>query len=103
MYLRQVYPKISLGGLFVGGNDAVSGTKPLPSRGTATIFLRRKSDNDCDYTGFVVKSEKNSQDRVLHTIEGNTSNAGSREGIKAMRRTRIMFATKRNYDFIYLD
>jgi len=47
--------------------------------------------------------EKNSQDRVLHTIEGNTSNAGSREGIKAMRRTRIMFATKRNYDFIYLD
>ena len=90
-------------GLFVGGNDAVSGMKPLPSRRRAAIFLRRKSDNDWDHTGFVVKSEKSSQDRVLHTIEGNTNNAGSREGIKAMRRTRTLFATKRNYDFIYLD
>lgn len=48
------------------------------------IFLIRKTKNDWIHTGFVLKQEKD----VIVTIEGNTNEAGYREGIEVRKRIR---------------
>lgn len=87
---------------FVKGIDVSKHKESLPADNEAAIFLRRKSKNDWDHTGFIIGSQRVGKDIVLHTIEGNTNNAGSREGIKAMRRTRTLSARGGKYDFVIL-
>lgn len=59
------------------------------------IFLVRKSSDDWVHTGIVVRVES---PNVIHTIEGNTNDEGSREGREVCARMRSIG----NKDFIVL-
>lgn len=60
---------------------------------TGCIFLVQK-DSSWGHTGIVIAAEND----VMHTIEGNTNNSGSREGYEVCRRIR----NYENKDFILL-
>lgn len=66
--------------------EAGAGLKP------GAIFLRRRTPLDWTHTGIVTAFD----DEVFHTIEGNTNDAGSREGDAVMAKVK----TYKSRDFI---
>jgi hypothetical protein len=72
--------------------------QPLPAdRGrisAGSLFLIRRTPWDWTHTGIVVRAEA----EAVQTIEGNTNDAGSREGFEVCGRTRAY----RNVDFIVI-
>ena len=59
-------------GYFLGENDSELRNKLKPG----AIFLSRRSSNDWNHTGIVIKVD----DEVFHTIEGNTPGKESYQG-----------------------
>ncbi len=56
-------------------------------RGMIFAFMTNQTQG---HMGFVVRSEKRGGDIIIHTIEGNTNRAGSREGDGVYRRERTV-------------
>lgn len=77
-------------GIFLKESKIVNKTQITPG----SFFLRRKTPKDWVHTGIVIRAE----DEVLHTIEGNTNDEGSREGYEVCKRTRGY----KNKDFILI-
>ncbi|MBX2881478.1 MAG: peptidoglycan-binding protein [Granulosicoccus sp.] len=87
-------------GLFVSGKSIYKGDVSWDDFGGMSIFLLRRTDTDWVHTGFATGANKSSGNLVFETVEGNTNNNGSREGIKATSRIRSLSGS--NYDFISL-
>ena len=49
-----------------------------------SMFLSRRTTKDWVHVGIVIKAE----DQIIHTIEGNTNDEGSREGYEVCKRIR---------------
>jgi hypothetical protein len=75
---------------FVTGAEAASHGIPAGS-----LFLVRRTSQDWTHTGIVVNAQRD----TFETIEGNTNDAGDREGYEVCRRIRS-YASK---DFIRVD
>ncbi|WP_421918998.1 peptidoglycan-binding protein [Marinifilum sp.] len=80
---------------FLRNNDILEAEKQIKP---GDIFLRcsRTNSKDWTHTGFVVKVEAN----IIHTIEGNTNNEGSREGYEVSQRQRDLI--KENLDIYHI-
>lgn len=79
-------------GCFCAG--ALAGAPSTPVRPGA-LFLNRRVVGDWEHVGIVYRVEPD----VFHSIEGNTNDAGDREGYEACRRVRGY----ENKDFVLLD
>jgi hypothetical protein len=79
-------------GCFCAGSARV--VPPARVRAGA-LFLNRRTAGDWVHVGIVTSAEA----EVFHTIEGNTNDAGDREGYEVCRRVRGY----RNKDFVVLD
>lgn len=77
-------------GRFLAQPSTLAQAKVTPG----SIFLVRSKPNDWTHTGIVVRVEGDQ----VHTIEGNTNEAGSREGTSVLSRVR----TFGNLDFFLL-
>ncbi|MCT3661051.1 CHAP domain-containing protein [Elizabethkingia anophelis] len=76
-------PAIRTGGVLFAWNKAAASQKSTtPSIGSVFIMDFGKGQG---HTGFVEKFDSN----YIYTIEGNTNDNGSREGIKVCRRKRL--------------
>jgi hypothetical protein len=70
------------------------GTKrPRAQPGPGWVFVRRKTEDDWTHTGLIVSADQS----VFRTIEGNTNDDGSREGIEVCALTH---SYEDKYDFI---
>jgi hypothetical protein len=67
-------------GIFLAGTEAEVRAKITPG----SLFLVRRTSTSWVHTGIVLKAEE----EVLHTIEGNTNDEGSREGYEVCKRVR---------------
>ena len=83
----EVNPLIKTGGVMAHWNKATKNRVTLPSSGDIFIMDFGKG---LGHTGIVEKVEGD----VLHTIEGNTNDTGSREGIEVCRKQRKMSKMK---------
>ena len=72
--------------------DTVTRRSKLPS---GCVFVRRKTRNDWDHTGFLLSIENDH----FTTIEGNAAKGNSNDGVAASSRTRHW----RSYDFVLLS
>ena len=88
-------------GLFIKGQDLRSGKIKVADLTFPLIFLRKKTHNDWNHTGFVMGVEGEGKDLVFITIEGNTNNLGHREGVEACARRRSVASG--NYDFLKVE
>ena len=70
-------------GLFVSGRNIAKDNRPHVLQ-PGTVFLCRRVPGDWVHTGFVTEAGPDS----FGTIEGNTNDGGSREGIEVLDRTR---------------
>ncbi|MCY3874157.1 MAG: peptidoglycan-binding domain-containing protein [Rhodobacteraceae bacterium] len=70
-------------GLFVNGRDIADGDRQNALQ-PGMVFLCRRMPDDWVHTGFITETNTNS----FGTIEGNTNDSGSREGIEVLERTR---------------
>lgn len=70
-----------------------------PSRGTIGLWLNRNGDNWLGHV-FLITGVKFG---VVSTIEGNTDEAGSREGVKVARRLRTVKSIKSNARWAFID
>ena len=69
-------------GLFVSERDLAKNNPPKKEMPPGSIFLRRSTGNDWTHTGLVLRFDED----TFQTIEGNTNDAGSREGYEVCRR-----------------
>lgn len=67
-------------GRFVGENERAASA----DLGAGSLFLNRRTSTDWVHTGIVLAF----REEVFETIEGNTNDAGSREGYEVCRRVR---------------
>ncbi|MBS7565080.1 CHAP domain-containing protein [Mucilaginibacter sp. Bleaf8] len=74
-------PLLKTGGVLKQWNGTLCKRTKTPAPGSIFIMDFGKGTG---HTGFVERVEGN----IIHTIEGNTNDDGSREGIKVCRRTR---------------
>jgi hypothetical protein len=82
-------------GRFVRGSDLETGAVSLEDIPRGSFFVQRRAPGDWNHVGIVISA----LDRVMETIEGNTNDGGSREGVEVCRRIRGL----RDKDFITLQ
>ncbi len=82
-------------GRFVSGRQVVDGTTSVEALPRGSLFVHRKDDSGWNHVGVIIAA----MGSVMETIEGNTNDGGSREGIEVCRRIRNL----RNKDFITLQ
>jgi hypothetical protein len=82
-------------GRFVPGARVTAGAARLDDLPRGSLFVQRRSDDDWNHVGVVIAA----MGSVMETIEGNTNDGGSREGIEVCRRIRGI----ENKDFITLQ
>ena len=73
-------------GLFVPGERVESGSVSWAALGSAQIFVKRRTPNDWNHTGFSFAGH----DKVFDTIEGNSNEDGSANGFEVIGRTRSL-------------
>jgi hypothetical protein len=71
-------------GIFVSEKNLKSGSQSRKEMLAGSIFLSRRTDTDWTHTGLVTSFGDDS----FETIEGNTNDAGDREGYEVCRRIR---------------
>ncbi|MCU0305811.1 MAG: peptidoglycan-binding protein [Thermoanaerobaculales bacterium] len=71
-------------GTFVPEGDIEDRSVPLADLPPGSLFVQRRTANDWNHTGIVVSTGP----ELLQTIEGNTNDGGSREGVEVCRRIR---------------
>jgi hypothetical protein len=69
---------------FISGRDIAKGKVQKSSLPVGCFFLNRRTDNDWNHTGIVIAFH----DDHFETIEGNTNDAGDREGYEVCQRIR---------------
>ena len=79
-------------GCFCEGDARLVPTKAVKP---GALFLNRRVAGDWEHVGIVVSAEPD----VFHSIEGNTNDAGDREGYEVCQRVRGY----KNKDFVLLD
>lgn len=84
---NEVVPLVKTGGVLTAWNQATSHRVTAPEPGD--IFIQDNGQG-LGHTGIVEKVE----DDIIHTIEGNTNDTGSREGYEVCRRTRKIESMK---------
>lgn len=87
-------------GRFISGRSVKSGKTTWADIGGPCLFLLKRTSDDWVHTGLVTGMQTSAQGTIFETIEGNTNNNGSREGIKATARKRSLYGS--NYDFVRL-
>jgi hypothetical protein len=70
--------------MFISGRDIARGTIAKDTIPPGSFFVNRRTDNDWNHTGIAVAFH----DDHFETIEGNTNDAGDREGYEVCRRIR---------------
>lgn len=71
-------------GRFIPGSEIAKGKVPKGAIPPGSLFINRRTDNDWDHTGIATAFH----DDYFETIEGNTNDAGDREGYEVCRRSR---------------
>ncbi len=71
-------------GKFISGRDIAKGKVQKGSIPPGSLFISRRTDNDWNHTGIAITFH----DDHFETIEGNTNDAGDREGYEVCRRIR---------------
>jgi len=71
-------------GRFIPGSAIARGKVPKEAIPPGSLFVNRRTDNDWNHTGIAIALH----DDYFETIEGNTNDAGDREGYEVCRRTR---------------
>ncbi len=69
---------------FISGRDIAKGKVAKDGIPSGSFFISRRTDNDWNHTGIAVAFH----DDHFETIEGNTNDAGEREGYEVCRRIR---------------
>ncbi len=82
-------------GRFLAGDRILDGAESIDDLPRGSLFVQRRSDDDWSHVGVVIAAMGSS----METIEGNTNDGGSREGVEVCRRIRGL----RNKDFIMLQ
>lgn len=82
-------------GRFVPQSDILDGRTTLDALPRGSFFLQRQSDDNWNHVGIVIAA----MGTVMETIEGNTNDDGSPEGIEVCRRIRSL----ENKDFVTLQ
>ena len=71
-------------GTFISGRDIAKGKMKKGDIPPGSLFINRRTDNDWNHTGIAIAFH----DDHFETIEGNTNDAGDREGYEVCRRIR---------------
>jgi len=71
-------------GIFISGRDITKGKVRKEEIPPGSLFINRRTDNDWNHTGIAIAFH----DDHFETIEGNTNDAGDREGYEVCRRIR---------------
>lgn len=71
-------------GRFISGRDIAKGKIQKGIVSPGSLFINRRTDNDWNHTGIVIAIH----DDHFETIEGNTNDAGDREGYEVCQRIR---------------
>ena len=71
-------------GKFISGRDIARGKVHTGDLPPGSLFITRRTDNDWNHTGIAIAFH----DDHFETIEGNTNDAGDREGYEVCRRIR---------------
>jgi peptidoglycan hydrolase-like protein with peptidoglycan-binding domain len=82
-------------GRFIAGSRMVAGNPSLDELPRGSFFVQRRTLGDWTHVGVVIAA----MGTVMETIEGNTNDGGSREGVEVCRRIRSLD----NKDFITLE